>query len=133
MSKKSLIALSICLVMAAGIALYVWADTCCSGDALCDGQRTGEIDTCNFHFSVYHDKVDPDHVVYLWIKSSLEDEYTAFMLSIHSDPTPICTRYVTTLELDPRTRYYYYFACANCPSSDPDEGYYDFNTGNCDE
>ena len=133
MSKKLLTVLSICLVIGLGVALYVWADSCCSPDALCNGSVTAMVDTCRFRFSVYHDLVDPDHTVYLWIKSSPEEEYTGFMLSVHEYPTPLCTLYVTTLELDPNTTYYYYFACADCSGREPDIGVDDFNTGNCDE
>ena len=54
MSKKSLIVLSICLVMAAGIAVYVWANGCCEDPYdLCNPsvEKDGQTE-CDYEFNV---------------------------------------------------------------------------------
>ena len=70
MSKKSLIVLSICLVMLAGVVAYVWANGCCTGDALCHGSVVAGVNSCEFYFTVDHHRQEGDqHSVKLWIQS----------------------------------------------------------------
>ncbi|HUT02751.1 MAG TPA: hypothetical protein VM163_02535 [bacterium] len=132
MSKRSLIVLSICLVVGAGIALYVWADNCCSGDALCNGGVVAGVNSCVFTFSVYHNLVDPPHDVYLYIKKDGDPAFVPHLTEIGESPQPLCVLHVVALELDENSTYYYYFQCEDCDSRDPDGSLpYSLMTGDC--
>jgi len=136
MSKKSLIVLSVCLVIAAGIVAYVWASGCCGGDpgetpCICNGARFHIADTCRWHFTVDHSReCGMGHDVYVYMKGQNGDPYIGILLSLETPgpPYPICTQYAGTLELNPNTVYYYYFRCADCEEECCGDH---FNTGDC--
>jgi len=133
MGKRSLIVLSIFFVIGLGIALYVWADTCCSGDPLCNGGVVAEANSCVFTFHVDHNWVDPDHDVYLWIREDGEPAFLPHLTAVHDNPDPLCTLHTIALELDENSTYYYYFACDDCTGRDPDAGSlpHSLMTGDC--
>ncbi|MBN2208474.1 MAG: hypothetical protein JW759_04185 [Candidatus Coatesbacteria bacterium] len=58
MSRKSLLALCVCLMIGAGVAAYVWATGCCDGLAkLCNGSAAKEGGTeCDYEFNVDLDR-----------------------------------------------------------------------------
>ena len=133
MSKRLLTVLSICFVAAAGIALYVWASGCCSGDALCNGGALGTVG-CTYQFTVDHDRDSGGgtHEVYVWIRPSDDPAFTSHLMAVGSlPPYPVCVEYVNNLSLNADTTYYYYFQCADCSGRDPDSGTHTLNTGSC--
>ena len=134
MTRKSLIVLSLCLLLGAGIAVYVWASGCCPDDNLCNGTVTG-LGECEFLFNVDHDRDNGggSHEVHLKIKKSGDETYDAFMMEVQSVwPYPVCVTFGKSLDLEATTAYLYYFECATegC-GRDPSSGAYNFNTGNC--
>jgi len=133
MSKKSLIVLSICLVMAAGIAVFVWANGCCDGDALCHGDDVHRGD-CNFYFTVDHDRQEGDqHEVRIVIQKQGDPTPILYLMDIKSGwPYPVCVTYDRLLNLDPNSTYYYVFVCDDCNGRDPDVNRYTLVTGACD-
>jgi len=135
MSKKSLIVLSICLVLGASIALYVWANGCCEGDPLCYGDVVHRGD-CNFYFTVDHDREEGDqHQVRIVIQKEGDLTAVPYMMEIWSEwPYPICVTYDLLLNLDANSTYYYVFDCATegCSGRDPDVNRYTLLTGYCD-
>ncbi len=132
MSKKSLIVLSVCLVIAAGIVAYVWASGCCGEDhCICNGNALQAVETCDWHFTVDHSReCGMGHDVYVYMKGQNGDPYIGILLSLETPgpPYPICTQYAGTLELNPNTVYYYYFRCADCEEECCGDH---FNTGDC--
>jgi len=133
MTKKALIVLAICLVMAAGIVAYVWANGCCEEDNLCKGGHSA-LGDCDFLFTVDHDRETGggSHEVTLYIKKFGGPEYTAFTMATMSlYPYPVCVTYGKELNLDANSTYVYYFACNDCDPASLD-GPDDFNTGDCD-
>ena len=134
MSKKLLIVLSICFVIGLGIALYVSADTCCSGDALCNGGVVAGVNSCEFYFTVDHDRVEGDqHSVRLWIQKEGDPSEIPYMMQIVGPPPyPICVTYDRALTLDANSTYYYYFKCEDCSGRDPNSDRWTLLTGDCD-
>ena len=136
MKRRLLITvLAVCLVGAGGFALKLWADGCCTGDALCNGGVVNIADTCNFYFTVDHDRVEGDqHSVKLWIQKDGDPTVTGYMMAIVGDPPyPVCVKYDKTLTLDANSTYYYYFACEDCSGRDPNgSSRYTLHTGDCD-
>lgn len=138
MTKKSLIVLSVCLAIGAGIAVYVWASGCCpDDDNLCHGGVIS-VGDCEFLFTVDHDRDGGggSHEVHLFLKKTGGLSFDSFLLTVQSPwPFPVCVEYGRLLELEPNTTYYYYFVCNDCspPSFDPGIGSnYTLNTGDCD-
>jgi len=135
MNKRSLIVLSLCLVIGAGFAVYVWASGCCGGEpgppCVCNGECFQVVDTCLFDFDVDHSRdCGIGHDVYLYIKAQGGEEYTAFLMTLQTPgpPFPLCMQYGVELELEPNTVYYYYFGCADCEEECCDDH---FNTEDC--
>lgn len=130
MTKNSLIVLSACLLIGAGIAGTVWAYCCCTNSCLCNDGVVQIVDTCWFKFDVDHDKdCGTGHNVYLYLKENGALDFTAFMMTPGGPPYPSCILYTTSLELDANTGYWYYFVCPTCGQATV-TGY--FNTGECD-
>ena len=126
MSKKSLILLSICLVMAAGIAVYVLADGCCPTDPLCHGCAAKLPGGCDYAFTV---QLDVDCVESASVALHLEKNslgYLYFPLQLLEDPADMCADYyVPVYDLDPEASYSYYFNSnggEGCSGRDPDVG-----------
>jgi len=126
MSKRLLTVLSICFVVAAGIALYVWASGCCSGDPLCNGSATKVVgEGCYYDFEVYLDRDCVDTTtVRLKIREHGTGNFSAYMCLIMEEPPyNQCVRYGVRLQLDPDKEYDYYFETASgCSGRDPDAG-----------
>jgi len=136
MTKKCLIVLSVCLVIGAGFAAYVWATGCCPGDNLCNGGVTRVLgQSCRYHFQVYHDRDTGGgtHQVYLYILGGDWEDFTSFLTVVTGlPPYPVCVPYYCDLTLEANTSYQYYFSCNGCVSTDPDTNTYSVNTGDCD-
>ena len=129
MTRKSLIALSICLVMAAGIAATVWAFSCCDNRCLCNGGKVRVPDSCMFVFFVDHDKdCGTGHDVFLYLKEWGDPGYTSFMMGASGPPWPACIPYSKLMTLNANTTYHYYFKCDDCEEITSVEY---FNTGDC--
>ena len=133
MNNRSLVVLSICLVIGAGIAAGVWAYVCCDEVCLCNGGRVQVPDSCLFRFQVDHDReCGTGHDVYLYLRAQGEPAFTEFLMNAPPPPPPpydACMEYYTTKMLEPGTVYYYYFGCADC---DEECCHDHFNTGDCD-
>ena len=137
MSKKSLIVLSICMLLGAGIVAYVWASGCCGGDpgeppCICHGSDQQVGSSCDWTFSVDHSReCGTDHDVYVHVSAD-GGPYSAFLMTPQSVyPYPICMLYQETLPLNANTTYDYYFGCPECDYETCCAGF--FNTGNCGE
>ena len=130
MKRRLIILLVVCGVIGAGAALKIFATGCCDGDALCNGGVSQGIAGCQFVFEVDHDKDHGvGHDVYLYIKKQGEPGYTAFLMTLESEPPyPVCLHYTKVLSLDANSVYYYYFGCADC---DEECCHDHFNTGDC--
>ncbi|MBN2209072.1 MAG: hypothetical protein JW759_07230 [Candidatus Coatesbacteria bacterium] len=135
MTKKCLIVLSVCMLIGAGIAVYAWA-SCCSGDALCNGGVINIADTCNFYFTVQHNRQDGDQQsVKVWVQKDGDLTAFGYMMQIYSDPPyTFCVTYQKTLLLAANSTYYYWFTCTTdgCTGRDPNQGAYTLLTGDCD-
>lgn len=136
MNKRCLIVLSICLAVATGIGLAVWANACCTGDALCNGSHWkvyGE--GCDYVFEV---NLDRDCVGTSTVALKLTKEggpEITYMMAVFDEgpPWPACVRYRVTRPLDPDTNYAYYFDTeSGCPGRDPNQGWVLMNTNACD-
>jgi len=134
MTMKSLIVLSVCLVLGAGIAGTIWA--CCSGDALCNGSAWkvyGE--GCNYVFQVNLNRDCVDMTTVALKLTKVGSSEITYMMAVvdQGPPWPDCVRYRVTRPLDPDTDYSYYFDTeTGCPGRDPDQGQVLMNTDECD-
>ena len=141
MTKKSLIALSICLVLGAGIAAYVWATVCCGGEgALCHGgtQKVPETD-CDYYFHVDHDlpSYGEGHTVWVYIK---QGDLTAVRYTMNlqtPDPQPVCMLFGRAITMAASNDYTYWFVCwvggEECDRDPEDPAVYSINLdANCD-
>jgi len=133
MNKRSLVVLSICLVLGAGVVGYVWANGCCDGDALCNGDVVHQ-GSCNFYFTVDHDNIDPMHAgVKVYVQKDGDLTAVGYLMTITGEsPYPVCVEFHKTIPLDANSTYYYYFICLGCGGRDPDEETYTLLTGDCD-
>jgi len=133
MSRKSLLVLSACLMIGAGVGVYVWAD-CCNGVPMCHGGVVNLINSCDFYFTVDHQRQDGDqHQVKIWIQKDGDPTAIGYMMAILGDPPyTVCVTYDKTLTLDANSTYYY-FACATtgCTGRVPASGRITLMTGNC--
>ena len=125
MNKTLLTVLSICFVVAAGIALYVWADCCTGPDVLCDKEVTkvGESD-CDYQFDVHLDSTcATTATVKLYIHETPGGGWNWYMMTTVDDPPyPDCVTKRKTLTLDGTKTYGYYFESEgpNCDDRLPD-------------
>jgi len=134
MNKRSLVVLSICLVLGAGVVGYVWANGCCHSDNLCHGKVLGKIG-CRFYFTVEHDRQEEDqHAVKIWIEKDGDPTAVGYMMQIVGDPPyNICVPYDKELTLDADSTYHFYFSCVDCLSRDPNgTDRYTLPTGDCE-
>ena len=126
MNKRLLTVLSICLVIGAGIALYVWASGCCPTGPLCNGGAAKLPSGCDYAFTV---QLDVDCVesasVVLHLRKNSQD-YDYFPMQLVEDPQDMCADYyVVVYDLDPEASYSYYFDSRGgefCSDREPDVG-----------
>ncbi len=119
MSKKVLILLSICLVAVVGIALYVWADGCCSGDAkLCNGWDVKDGETeCDYEFNVQLDRdcVTGSTVRVYYEKAGGGPTYNRMLTMISLPPLDWCVDYrVGGITLDSDNWDYWFTVEGTC-------------------
>ena len=114
MSKRLLTVLSICFVVAAGIALYVWASGCCDDDAcangnMCHGGAT-QLNACNwqFHVDYVYDEYS-GQAVYFYIRTD-GGSWAYFQMSPNELVHPPCKRFHYNKALTANTDYEYYFS-----------------------
>jgi len=113
MSRKHLLVLCLCLVIGAGIAVYVWATGCCpEGHVLCDAFASKVGDTgCDYTFGVNLARdCAGSATVKLWYHETPGGSWNWAMMAIIDDwPYPPCVRMRRTLTLDGDKTYGYYF------------------------
>jgi len=125
MSKKSLIVLSICLLLGAGIVAYVWANGCCDGDPLCHG-RNGKIGgtECDYEFEVDLDVDCIKTTTVRLVLTTVGGTTDYYMCQILEDPPyDMCVPLGVRVTLDGSKDYTYCFeTLIGCEGRDPDEG-----------
>ena len=121
MSKRLLTVLSICFVVAAGIALYVWADCCTGVPVLCDplASKVGESD-CDYQFDVHLDsQCVTTATVKLYYHETPGGGWNWHMMTtVEGPPYPDCVTKRVTLTLDDTKTYGYYFVSTGPSCSD---------------
>ena len=116
MTKKSLIVLSLCLLLGAGFAVYVWANGCCSDEStLCDGGavRVPETD-CDWAFYVHHDRDswDSGHQIYVYIQEEGEPTPIRYLTNLQTPgPQPVCMLFSRVVTMSANTEYSFWFEC----------------------
>ena len=125
MTNRLLTVLSICFVIGLGVALYVWADSCCSGDALCNGS-CGKIGgtECDYEFEVDLNAECLETTTVRLVLTVVGGETHYYMCQIWEDPPyDMCVPFGAEVTLDGSEDYTYYFETkTGCSGRDPDEG-----------
>ena len=119
MTKKSLMVLSICLVLSAGIAVYVWATGCCEGQAkLCNGWAAKDGQTgCDYEFNVQLDRscVTGATVKVFYQKASGGLIYNQMLANISPTPYDWCVDFrVSGVTLDSSNWVYWFTVQYSC-------------------
>ena len=110
MSKKSLVLLSICLLIGAGVGLKLWADGCCQTDPLCHGAARKVMGTnCDYEFTVDLDSQYVEGTTVKLFLSKSGQAYVGYMMQLAEEPQDMCANYTLVEELDPQATYSYYF------------------------
>jgi len=122
MSKKSLIVLSVCLLLGAGIAVGVWA-SCCPAAPICNGTAEKIVsEDCDYQFTVdLNSDCMEGTIVELHIKAG-DAGWVAYMMQLAGVQDQCAQYFVELYGLDPELRYDYYFTAKGyCTGQDPSD------------
>ncbi|MCD6326713.1 hypothetical protein J7M28_04055 [bacterium] len=126
MTRKSLVIMSICLLLGAGFAAYVWASACCGEveGCLCNGWCScNDEEDCEYDFNVYLDstKVTGTSVRVYYEKEAGGPTHNTMLTRVDLPPYNLCVLYRQTVELDPVDYLYWFESTGECTDRDPED------------